>query len=314
MSAQPIVEYNEIAMQLDTAREYSNFLPNVTTKEGYEKSKRVSLDIGKLKTALEKTRKEKKAYWLEGGKQVDLKAKEIAAQLDEMQQPHLQAYKELDNIKKEREAQRKAELEERLSNIADLPTLMQDASSDELIGALQSLESETCEEFYEYTADALKARNRSIEMLGEMLVKAKKAEKDAAELAELRKQQALREQQERDERIAQEAAAQAKAEEEEARRQLEESERRHQEEMAAAHERARQKAAEAARAERARYEAEVLAKEEEARQREADRQHRAAIHNEILTKLLTTGITEQQGKDIIALAVKGEAGNLGVTY
>ena len=93
-----IVEYDEIREKLDEVKECCGFLPDVTTGEGYEKSKRVALDVGKLLTALEKKRKDKKAYFLEGGKQVDSQYKTIAAELEKYQLPHKNAYKELDNL------------------------------------------------------------------------------------------------------------------------------------------------------------------------------------------------------------------------
>ena len=94
-----IAEYDEMANKLNEIKEYSNFLPDVSTGEGYEKSKRVSLDIGKVKTSLEKARKDKKSFFIEGGKQVDTQAKSILEKLNTMQLPHMEAYKELDSLK-----------------------------------------------------------------------------------------------------------------------------------------------------------------------------------------------------------------------
>lgn len=46
----------------------------------------------------------------------------------------------------------------------------------------------------------------------------------------------------------------------------------------------------------------------------ANKTHCAKINNEILTKLLETGITEKQGKAIIGLAVNGLCGNMRINY
>lgn len=206
-----IAEYDEMANKLDEIKEYSNFLPDVSTDDGYQKSKRVSLDIGKVKTSLEKARKDKKSFFIEGGKQVDTQAKLILKKLDDMQLPHMEAYKELDNLKKEREAKRKQELEERVSFMRNMPELMSESSSDEITGAMNDLNQQDCEGFYEFTSAALKTRNDSVKALGELLAKALKAEKDAEELAELRKLQALRDQKDRDDKIALEARQKAEA-------------------------------------------------------------------------------------------------------
>lgn len=206
-----IAEYDEIANKLDEIKEYSNFLPDVSTDDGYQKSKRVSLDIGKVKTSLEKARKDKKSFFIEGGKQVDTRAKLILKKLDTMQLPHMEAYKELDNLKNEREAKRKQELEERVSFMRNMPELMSESSSDEITGAMNDLNQQDCEGFYEFTSAALKARNDSVKALGELLAKVLTAEKDAEELVELRKLQALRDQKDRDDKIALEAKLKAEA-------------------------------------------------------------------------------------------------------
>lgn len=206
-----IAEYDEMANKLDEIKEYSNFLPDASTDEGYQKSKRVSLDIGKVKTSLEKARKDKKSFFIEGGKQVDTQAKLILEKLNTMQLPHMEAYKELDNLKKEREAKRKRELEEKVFFIRNMPELMAESSSDEIKGAMNDLNQQDCEGFYEFTSAALKARNESVKLLGELFTKTLKSEKDAEELAELRKLQAERDQQDRDDKIALEAKQKAEA-------------------------------------------------------------------------------------------------------
>lgn len=339
MSEFHIVEYDEVANQIEEVKEYSNFIPDVSTKEGYEKSKRVSLDIGKLLTALEKTRKDKKSYFLEGGKQVDSQAKAIAKQLENMQLPHKKAYKELDNLKKQREAERKQALEDRIEFIRTLPENMADSSSDEIQAAMNDLANESCGDFFEYTAQALKARNASQEKIAELYTKVLKAEKDAAELAELREKQRIQEQKERDDRIAreakEEAERQAKAAQEAIEREKQEAIDRERkakeaEELAAKRleeekEAAKRAAEEAERKRLADIEAAKQAevqrqKDEEARlkaeaeQREANKKYLASVHNAILDVLKDNGISEKDGKTMIGLAAKGQLPKLTINY
>ena len=59
-----IAEYDEVSAKIDEMADAANFIPDASTKEGYDKSKRVALDIGKAKTILEKARKAKKKYFL----------------------------------------------------------------------------------------------------------------------------------------------------------------------------------------------------------------------------------------------------------
>ncbi|TDI70252.1 MAG: hypothetical protein E2O86_04100 [Bacteroidetes bacterium] len=163
-----IVEYDEISSQIDTVKETANFLPDVSTDEGYQKSKRVSLDIGKLLTALEKTRKEQKAHFIEGGRQVDIQAKSIVAKLEEIQIPHKEAYKELDNLKKQRE-------EDRKSNIRD---------KTDIINIIENLNKDSDFDFEEFTTGAKQAVEDALKTLNKMQSRKEKEENDAEDAKE----------------------------------------------------------------------------------------------------------------------------------
>jgi len=186
--------YGEFEAKIAELKDTCNFLPDMSTDDGYAKSRRVALDAGKVLTNLEKSRKEKKAKSLEEGRAIDSEAKAIVAKIEEFQLPHKEAYKELDNLKKEREANRKAELEERVRVIRELPEAMADSDSEGVKMALESLQVEECLDFYEFTQPALLARNASKEALSTMFADKLKYEKEQLELAELRKKQAEQEQ------------------------------------------------------------------------------------------------------------------------
>lgn len=188
MSTQ-IIEYNQFREKMAEVRETGNFLPNVSTKEGYEKSKRVSLDIGKTITRLETARKSKKATILATGRAIDGEAKIILSDLEAIQSPHKLAYKKLDDAKKEREQDRIDQLTSRIDYMRNLPELMRDSSSEEILMASQSVQSDDCETYYEFTMDALKVRNAAVATLTSMYESALQAEREAAELKELRAKQ-----------------------------------------------------------------------------------------------------------------------------
>lgn len=339
MSNLKIVEYDEIAEQIEVVKESADFLPNVSTDEGYEKSKRVSLDVGKLLTALEKTRKEKKAYFIQGGKEVDSQAKLIVAQLETIQLPHKDAYKELDNLKKQREIDRKAKLEERVNYIRTLPELLAESSSDEIQGAMQSMANEECLDFYEYSSDALKARNSTREALALLFTKKDKEENDAIELAKLKKEQAEREQKEREDRIAADAKQEAEAvaakaikakedakqAEELAKLQAEESEKARLRSEAdaklaaieaekAAKVRAEEAAAQAKQDEVNKQEAIKQKEAEDLAKREADKKHIGAIRGESKDCLMALGVSEKVAKEIVLAISNGKIKNVSIQY
>jgi hypothetical protein len=343
MNEVKVVAYDDFRAKIDSVKEMCHFLPDVSNDEGYQKSKRVSLDVGKLLTGLEKCRKEAKADALEFGRRIDSEAKEIAAELEGFQAPHKEAYKKLDNEKKEREAKRKAELERRVGEMRSLPELLRESDSESVKGALESLAVEECLDFYEYTEQALKARNASKEALTQMFAVKLKEEADARELAELRRKQAEQEQKDRDARIAKEAADKAKTEaeaiaraeaertkkaaeaaqheQERLLREKEESEQRAAQakkdaEKAAkeAEERAKKQAEEAVKRERDRIAKEQRQAEEEQERREANKRHVSSIRKQAKESIMALGYSEQKAKDLVVAIHNGNVKNVFIKY
>jgi len=204
-----VTVYDEFYNKMDEVKDICNFLPDVSTTDGYDKSKRVSLDVGKVLTALEKSRVEEKKESMDYGRLVDSEARKIAGELKGYQEPHKEAYKELDNQNKEREEKRKNELEQRVEEIRGLPEAMADSDSEGVKMALESLEMEECLDFYEFTSQVLKARNDSKAALSAMFADKLQKEKDAKELDDLRCKQVRQDQKDHDERIAREAREKA---------------------------------------------------------------------------------------------------------
>lgn len=283
MTGMNIVELDEIRGKMEEVKDACNHLPDVTSDEGYKKAKRVSLDVDKVKTKLEKVRVEKKAYYLKGGREIDSQAKIIEKELLEYQEPHKTAYKKLDALKNEREAKRKADLEERVRVIRELPVSMADMSSDELNGAIQGLQGEECLDFFEYTEQALKSRNASRKELSKMFGNKLQAEKEAEELNRLRVEAEERAVKDREDNIRREASEKAEAE------------------KMAAIEREQQTKQDSIRAEQAKVDAEKRALEAE-----KNAEHLANIAAE-RARLLEIARVEQQQKDEAAELAKREA-------
>lgn len=305
-----ITEYDEFKSKIGEIKDACDFLPDVTTDEGYAKSKRVALDVGKVLTKLEKVRKEKKAYFIDGGKQVDSEAKEIKAELESFQLPHKDAYKELDNLKKEREANRKAALEQRVEFMRTLAESMAESHSSEIQCAMQQMQDEECMDFYEYTEQALKARNAARNDLGVLFAKASKAEAEAVELERLRKESAEREQKDREARIASEAKASAEAETLAAVEREKAAEQR-----AIDAENAAKVAAENARLQ-AIAEQEAAAKRiaDEEAARLANNEHVSNIRREAKEALMALGLSEAQSKVVVLAINSGSIPCVSISY
>lgn len=328
-----IVEYDPVAEQIEQLKEAANFIPDASTDEGYGKSKRLSLDVGKVKATLEKVRKEKKAYFLEGGREVDSQAKSIKEQLDDIQAPHQDAYRLVDSIKKEREAARKLSLEQRVVYIRELPDNLADSSSGEIELALTDLNHEECLDYYEFTEQALKARNDSRTALATLLHGRKKEESDARELAKLRKEAAQREAAEKEARIKAEQdqrvkdaeeAVKAKAEKE-MREQAEraeqdriEGERREEESRKAvvrAQEAAKQAVIDAKKAADQKVINDALKAKQEELKREKNKAHARKINNQAVGCLMKIdGVDKCVAIEIVKAVAKKHIDNIFIQY
>ena len=349
-----IREYDEFSAKIEVMRDACNFLPDMENEDGYEKSKRVALDVGKVLTRLETKRKEIKEPALKRCKLIDDEAKSIKAQIEKFQLPHKDAYKAVDELNKKREAARKQELADRVTAIADLPEYMRDSPSSEVMAAMTDLQANECLDFYDMTHDALNARKRSLEKLGQMYTAKLQQEKDAEDLARLKAESEAREKKEREDAIAKKAAddariaAERKAAEERAA--IEESEQRARDaailaerkteeakirEQAAIEKAAKEKIEAEAAAKKAAEDAEIAAKKAaadaviaerkrseeakaaeiaEAAKREANKKHHAKINNEALAGFTAGGLSEADAKTAVELIAKGLIQNVSIRY
>lgn len=316
-----IAEYDEFRAKMDEVQDMCNFIPDVSTDDGYKKSKRVALDVGKLLSALEAKRKEKKAYFLAGGKEVDTQAKAIVSEVESYMLPHKEAYKELDNLRKERENQRKRGLEDRVEHLRLLPEMMADSSADEVKCALESIQGEECLDFYEFTEHALKARNSSKAKLAEMFESKLKLEREQEELAKLRKESEERARIDREEQIRREASSKAEAEKQQAvqlqlaaeqakldaERRADEAEKQAKVDAEIAAENARAAEVERSNAELARVQAEAEA-------REANAKHVSSIRKQAKDSIMLLGVDEATAKKIVLAINAGKIKNVSIKY
>ena len=335
-----INEYEEFRNKVGEVKEVCDFLPNVSTDEGYAKSKRVALDVAKILTAVEKKRKELKSESIAVGKAIDSEAKTIVAEIEGFMLPHKNAYKELDTLKKEREANRKQELSDRVVALRELPALMADSDSHGIKAALEGLQGNECLDFYEFTQEALLARNASKDALGDMFARKLKEEKDAVELAKLKKEQAEREQKEREDKIASDAKAEAEAAKLEAEnakqkavelaaeavKQREQAEERAKVEAVQAEERrieaekqsevrAKQAAEDAKQEQIRQQQAKEEAERVEQEKREANKSHIGKIRKAAKECLIEKhGLSEAKAKDIVMSIHAGDIKNISINY
>lgn len=212
-----VTEYSETAARIaELKNTYGTEVPDASTKDGYDRAKKISSECTSLRTALEKRRKEFKAPVLAFGKMIDSEAKRITAEIVSVEEPFKSAYKAVDDEKK----RIKAEIEQRFVDIKDMPSKAVDMASGEIEAMINDLaEYDVSKSTFGRRVDEASALVAStLDALTERHVKAIEAEQEAlrieAERAEL---EALRREREYREREAREAEAKAAREAEEAR-------------------------------------------------------------------------------------------------
>lgn len=299
---------------------YNSIVPTAETKQDYEFCKEVRREVQPIKVRMEEARRSLKRPILDMGKLIDSSLSPLVQRLEDVYKPFVDAYQEVDNRAKRLEEERQEKIQAAFNKMND--------SAMEAIGQ-SSIVIETIIEdlrdfdfdpgvFQDRTEQAVKQHAELMQKLEGML-KAQQAAEDLQRRQEEieAKERQQREEAERIEREKREAEIREQARieaEERHKREMAEAEQRRQREAVEAEERARQQAEAAAKAERDRIEAEQRAKEEEDRKLAENRAHKAKIHNEIVSYLLDTGITEEQAKKVVELAAKRQAGNLFIQY
>lgn len=303
-----LIEFDKIAAGIADIQEKGNFIPDMSTKEGYNASKRFVLDeTTPTRTRLADAHKKAKEYWKLGGQNVDKKKNEILELLVDIQRPHQEAYKAHDQAEKVRKAKFEQDIQDKICEFYDFKFMVDinKTSSEEISRIIDSCgEIDTAEGFYHKSKEAEIAKQETMVILNDCLITIVNREAEQqreAELAEenrLRQiqideqQEAMRIQQEKMDaqqaeidRVANESRAKAQAEADEKQRLIDEAEQAELEKKRAVEreEYAKQQAEQAA--ERAKQDEINRQKAEQEKQRIAD--EKRANNNRHVTKIKT---------------------------
>jgi len=169
-----LVKFDVIEKGLVEMREAGNFLPDMTTKEGYETSKRYVIDVTTLaRKDLEIARKEAKSYWISGGKKLDRKAESILADILKIEEPHKTAYRDHDKNKKIEKEKFDQEIQNKIDYIIEFKTDLSNFSQEDIEGFIGLCEAvDASEGFFARSLDAANARKESLDYLNNSLLKA----------------------------------------------------------------------------------------------------------------------------------------------
>lgn len=320
--------------------EVTGHVPDVSTRKGREAIASLAFKVRKSKTALDGLGKKLVDDLKDVPKRIDAERKRMRDQLDALADDVRRPLTEWEQAEEDRVQRHR----ESIDAINTLAANLDDRTAQSIAALLAAAEAvEISAKWEEFEAEAARAKDKAVSLLRAALVAREQYEAEQAELARLRAEAEVREQKEREERIAREAAERAQREAEaKAQAEREAAIRREQEAKAAAErrelelklaaERAEREKAEAIaraeqekrdaearqqraiEAERQRVAAEKAQAEAEAKRREADKAHKAKINRAALEAFVAGGMPEDCAKQAVTLIVKGAIPSVRITY
>ena len=188
-----LAKFDKVMADMATIKEKANFLPDCSTPEGYDASKRLVLDITTpARTKLTAVHKETKAPFLAACKLLDAKKSELMPLLDELEAPHRLAYKAADKEAKEKKQRFDAELEAKVQTIFEFRNQILGCDSTQIETLLTDLEAiNTAKGFHHRKTDAIATKEVSLHILTNALAKTREAETTAIEQAKIAEEQRI---------------------------------------------------------------------------------------------------------------------------
>lgn len=324
------------------ATEARSVIFDMSVKKERDALKSFAYNLARTKTTVDNYGKEMVAEIKKQSGVIDADRKFWRDNMDLLQEEIRKPLTEFENAEKDRVAKHEGAIEA-IKNFANNNSLIA-ANSSMIEGAIATLNDQVIDSsFEEYEEQAKLAKLETLETLRNALSETQSLEAERAELERLRQADIERQQKERDEKIAREAAdkerveAEAKAladrkraeqekleaEQREARLKLEKEQAELREQQLKQQAIEREKQAEidrqnAVEAERLRIEqeaqAKVAAELKEQQAREANKAHKKKICNEALQGLMSIGVSEELGKQILQAIHKGEVPHVSIKF
>lgn len=199
-----LVELNEAEQQLADLRAKYGTVPDYSTEDGYIAGKKAIQVLTKMRTGTDRARLAITKPHREFIDQVNHYAKSLIGEVEQLEQPHRDAKREVDEAEQRKKEERIARLREKLSKeitaFLDTAIGLGAAGLSDLIDAAEKIDTES---YYDVTKEAEEEKARVLQRLNDMHDTAVREESLAAE-----REQLQRERQEL-ERLKAGAAAQA---------------------------------------------------------------------------------------------------------
>lgn len=143
---------------------------DTSTVDGLAVVKAGIKDVGKVVRDIEAARKDKKSFYLESGRAVDAKAKEVTVPFSELLDPMKEAKKEHDDSIAKAKQKRLDELQGKVDAIRNSIEFAQGKTSAEISKIIEEVDAIDPEDgFYQLQHDAIMVRNSTLNQLATML-------------------------------------------------------------------------------------------------------------------------------------------------
>lgn len=338
--------FDKVEADLNEILAKGNFLPDCSTKQGYEASKEYVLKVTTpARTALISAHKEAKAFYLDGGRFVDSKKNELMDALTDSQKPHQEAYKAVDDERKRIKAEQEAAIQngfdylkgfiERAINqdsetisflldecaVFDADPNIYRKEIEQVVILHQKVMSQLTDALTQSLQIEDMKRQQEEMSRKQAEIDAKEKEQEEARLSQERAESEAIQRQAM--RLEAEEAAQAEvarlkkeAEDSEIRRVAQEEQAKMFAEDARveAQEQARIAAAQAVQDEKDRQELERLQLEADAKYRQADKKHRGSINSQAMNCLVQGGLSESEARLAVKLIASRKVAHIQINY
>lgn len=257
------------------------FTHDISTSTGRKETASLAYKIAKFKTRLDGMGKELTSEWKEKAKLVDNNRKHLRDELDALKALARKPLTDWENAELARKAAHG-------HGIKELTYLMEieDATSESISVSLEAAKSTAMgEQWEEFAAEAARVKDEVVTFLEAALEKMLKAEAEAVELDRLRKEEAARQQEARDEAIRVEAADKARADEQRKVRVADQLTK-------------------------------DLARQEEDKRlrREANKSNLTRKNNAAIKSIVACGISEADATTVVTAIAAGQIKNVSITY
>lgn len=189
--AAELVELDSAEQQLAELRAKYGNVPDYTTKAGYAEGKKAIQALTKMRTGTDKARLAITKPHREFIDAVNQRAKSLIGEVEQLEQPHRDAKREVDEAEQRKKEERIAKLRERLAkevtSYLDTAHGLDSTSLADLIDAAEGIDTEG---YFDITTEAEDEKARVIRELKAMHDQALQREQLAAERAELEREKA----------------------------------------------------------------------------------------------------------------------------